>query len=428
MPMPRAPEVSLTEDDRRRLEALLRAGSTPQALAFHVRVILRAAEPEQPPNLQIAAEMGCNRQTVAVWRTRYVREGLAGLQDAPRSGRPRRSSPSARVDVVSIATSRPSDKGCAATRWSLDDIAAAILNQAHTETMSRSTVFRILDDADIKPHRSVYWLNSHDPDFQTKAREVCRLYVNAPRLYEQGRLVICTDEKTGMQILERKHPTRLVQPGKPERREQEYIRHGTRALIASFVVPTGEVVWDAGTTRTSQDFSSHLKRVAEHFPDLQGFDWVLDNLNTHWSLEVCEVVANLSNVAFEPKNLRTGAQRRMFLTDPSHKHVFHFTPKHGSWVNQVELWFSILARRFLQRGDFSSPEVFEDLLRCFLDDYNAHHAHPFRWTYTGEPLVRATPFSRTRRQQLHGRAWFSPRPNRFERFLYPPRPYHHLAV
>jgi len=336
--------------------------------------------------------------------------------------------PSARVDVISIATSKPSDHGCTATRWSLDDIAAAIINRAHAEAISRSTVFRILDGADLKPHRSVYWLNSHDPDFEAKAREVCGLYVKAHQLYEHGRLLICTDEKTGMQILERKHPTKLVEPGRPERREQEYIRHGTRVLTASFVVPTGEVVWDVGQTRTSEDFTKHLKKVAEHFPTMEGFDWVLDNLNTHWSLEACNAVASLSGVAFEPKKLKTGAQRRAFLTDPSHKHAFHFTPKHGSWVNQVELWFSILARRFLQRGDFSSPEAFEILLQRFLDDYNAHHAHPFRWTYTGEPLVRATPFTATRRQQKHGRAWFSPRPQLFERLLYAPRPYHRLAA
>jgi transposase len=121
--------------------------------------------------------------------------------------------------------------------------------------------------------------------------------------------------------------------------------------------------------------------------------------------------------------LRTGVQRRAFLSDPEHKHVFHFTPTHGSWLNQVELWFSVLVRRFLKHGDFSSPEEFAARLGAFLEDYNSHHAHPYRWTYDGTPLVRGIPFSQTRRQQRRGRAWFSPRPRRFERALYPPRPY-----
>jgi transposase len=327
-----------------------------------------------------------------------------------------------------MATSEPSDYGCTATRWSLDDLAATMINQAHDEAMSRSSIFRILDEADLKPHRSVYWLNSHDPDFEPKAREICQLYVEAPRFYEQGRLVLCTDEKTGMQILERKHPTQRIEPGKPEKREHEYIRHGTRALMASFAVPTGEVVWDLRPTRTSDDFAAHIAKVAQHFAEVERFDWILDNLNTHWSLQVCQVVANLSEIPLLPKELKTGKQRRAFLTDPSHKHVFHFTPKHGSWLNQVELWFAVLARRFLKRGEFGSAEDFADRLRDFLDDYNANYAHPYRWTYTGQPLVRDTPFAKTRRQQKRGRAWFSPRPKRFERLLYPPRPYHQTAV
>ena len=115
--------------------------------------------------------------------------------------------------------------------------------------MSRATIWRILDAADLKPHRSVYWLNSHDPDFARKAKAICQLYVDAPRLYRQGRLVVCSDEKTGMQILQRKHPTRPAAPGYPERREFEYVRHGTRCLLASFCVATGEVAWDLGQTR-----------------------------------------------------------------------------------------------------------------------------------------------------------------------------------
>ena len=241
-------------------------------------------------------------------------------------------------------------------------------------------------------------------------------------------MVICTDEKTGMQILQRKYPTQPIAPGKPEKREHEYIRHGVRALIASFVVATGQVVWNLGQTRTSEDFATHLANVVQQLPDMQRYDWVVDNLNTHWSLAVCRLVAQWCKVPFVAKDLRRGVQRRAFLSDPRHQHVFHFTPKHGSWLNQVELWFSVLARRFLKRGNFCSAQDFETRLCDYLEVYNTHAAHPYRWTYAGQPLVRATPFSQTRRQQRHGRAWFSSRPQRFERTLYPPRPYKRAAT
>ena len=286
--------------------------------------------------------------------------------------------PDEQLEVVTLATTTTAEHDCVASQWSLDDLAATLVNQHADETMSRSTIWRVLHEADLKPHRSVYWLNSHDPDFDAKAQDIGRLSVQAPSLYQPGELVICCDEKTGMQILQRKYPTQRAQPGKPEKREHEYIRHGTRALIASFAVPTGEVVWDLGVTRTSVDFAAHLAHVAARFADQKRFHWVLDNLNTHWSLDVCELMARLNGVPFHQRSLRTGSERRAFLTDPNHQHVFHFTPKHGSWLNQVELWFSTLARRWLKRGDFASADDFIARLRAYLDDYNAHRAHPDR--------------------------------------------------
>jgi len=336
--------------------------------------------------------------------------------------------PSERVDVLSMATRKPADVHCPATRWSLDDLVAALQQQQWSRTMSRSSIWRIFEEADLHPHRSVYWLNSHDPDFEAKARDICQLYSNALRFYHQGRLVICADEKTGMQMLQRAYPPQPVQPGKPEKREYEYIRHGVRALLASFVVPTGHLVWNLGPTRTSTDWALHLAHVVHQLPDMQRYDWVVDNLNTHWSLAVCRLVAQWCEVPFIPQTLLRGVQRRAFLSDPTHQHVFHFTPKHGAWLNQVELWFSVLARRFLKRGDFDSAHDFETRLCDYLEVYNTHHAHPYRWTYTGQPLVRATPFSQTRRQHCQGRAWFSPRPKRFERAFYPPRPYKRSAA
>jgi hypothetical protein len=330
--------------------------------------------------------------------------------------------PSARLDVMTMATRKPARYYCPATRWSLDDLVAA-LAQGHPATMSRSRIWRLLDEADLKPHRSVYWLNSHDPDFEAKAHDICSLYLNALRGFEQGRIVICSDEKTGRQMLQRQYPTQPIAPGKPEKREHEYVRHGVRALLASFVVATGQVVWNLGQTRTSEDFATPLATVVQQLPAMQRYDWVVDNLNTHWSLAVCRLVAQWCNVPCVARDLQRGVPRRAFLRNPTHKHVFHFTPKHGSWLNQVEWWLSVLARRFLKRGDFASAQDFATRLSDYLEVYNTHHAHPYRWTYTGQPLVRATPFSRTRRQQRHGRAWFSSRPKRFERAFYPPRPY-----
>jgi hypothetical protein len=334
-----------------------------------------------------------------------------------------------------LASSKTEEHQTPDTSWSLEELAFAIVNEAHHKAMSRATIQRILAQADLKPHQSVYWLNSHDPDFKPKAEDICHLYVNAQRYYEQGRLVLSCDEKTGMQILGRKYPTQPAQSGildqdgqplrrgKPAKREFEYIRYGTRCLLTTFCVPTGEVVWNLGQTRTSLDWAAHLQHVHKQFPGMRRYDWIVDNLNTHWSLDVCHLVAELCGIAVTDSELSDGTQRRAFLSDPRHEHVFHFTPIHGSWLNQVEMFFSVFARRFLKRGDFASAADFEQRLLRWLEVYNERHAHPYRWTYTGEPLVRSTPFSQTRRQQKQGRAGFGNRPPLFERLLFPPRPY-----
>lgn len=331
--------------------------------------------------------------------------------------------PDERLQVVTLASSKTEDHQQLDSSWTLDTLALQMLREKHHQEMSRCTIHRILQQADLKPHQSVYWLNSHDPDFDAKAKPICQLYLDSPRLYEQGEVVSCSDEKTGMQILHRKYPTQAAQPGKPEKIEFEYIRLGTRVLLNTFCVPTGKIVWDLGLTRTSVDWVDHLDHAAKQFGAMNKYHWVVDNLNTHWSLDLCQWVAQQCHIPFFPKSLKTGKQRRAFLSDPEHKHVFHFTPLHGSWLNQVELFFSVLSRRFLKRADFVSAESFEQRIRPWLENYNQCHAHPYRWTYTGEPLVRATPFSSTRRQKQQGRAWFGTRPPLWERKLYPPRPY-----
>jgi transposase len=428
MPTPCAPRIILDQNARADLQALIRAHSTPQSLTLRAQIVLRAADFANPTNLKISRDLGCDNRTTGKWRRRYLDRGLAGLQDAIRPGRPRTIGSPTRVQVISVASALPQDQDRTVTRWTLDEIVATLLDALHTDAISRSSIWRILHDVDLKPHKSAYWLNGHDEQFDAKAQTICQLYAKAIESYQQGRLVICCDEKTGMQVLERKAPTKPAQPGRRERREHEYIRHGTRVLINSLAVATGQIAWTIGTTRKATDFVAHLQQAYEKLPRMKRYDWVMDNLNTHWSLDVCRLVARWCKVPFAPQKLKKGTQRRAFLRDPSHRHVFHFTPKHGSWLNQAELFFGVLHRRFLARGSFISAKDFARRLERFLKDYNARHAHPYRWTYTGEPLVRDTPFSRTRCQQRQGRACFSPRPKRFERLLYSPRPYHRQAA
>ncbi len=296
--------------------------------------------------------------------------------------------PQDRHKVVVLATQLPADAGVPVSHWSLTELATKILNDAHYAAMSRATVARILQECELKPHRCVQWLHSDDPDFEKKALEVAQLYLDAPVLYRHGELVLCCDEKTGIQALERKYPDRPAQPGgRLARREFEYIRHGTRCLLATLVVPTGQVLGDVTARRTNLDFFRHIRDVTAQFPEVQKFHWVLDNLNTHWSLSLCRLVAKLSGIRCPVKALQRGPARRTFLMDPEHKHVIHYTPKHGSWLNQIEIWFSTLARRVIRRGDFVSRRDLTEKILAYIAYYNRHLAHPYRWTYTGKPLV-----------------------------------------
>jgi transposase len=295
--------------------------------------------------------------------------------------------PEDRHKVVVLATTKPAELGLPISHWSLEDLAVQILKDAHYRDMSRSTINRILNTNDLKPHRCTQWLHSDDPDFEAKALHIAQLYLDAPRLYQHGELVLCVDEKTSIQALERKYPGRPMEPGRPERREFEYIRHGTRCLIASLLVATGQILGDVSGRRASLDFCRHLQHVAEQFPNARRFHWVMDNLNTHWNLTLCRRIARLSGVPFEEKKLRTGAQRRAFLTDPEHKHVIHFTPKHGSWLNQIEIWFGVLQRRVIRRGNFRSKADLTRKIVDYISYYNENLAHPYRWTFTGQPLA-----------------------------------------
>jgi transposase len=204
--------------------------------------------------------------------------------------------------------------------------------------------------------------------------------------------VISTDEKTGMQALERLHETKPVRPGLVERIEFEYIRHGTLCLIANFDVVTGKVVSSTlGPTRTEADFAAHIARTVDADPDA-GWIFVADQLDTHQSATLVELIANRCGIeedlGVKGKGgiLKSKKTRKAFLQDPSHRIRFVYTPRHCSWLNQVEIWFSILARRLLKRGSFISLEDLHARTLDFIEYFNKVLGKPFRWTYTGRPL------------------------------------------
>jgi transposase len=225
-------------------------------------------------------------------------------------------------------------------------------------------------------------------------QEINQLYQQAPTLAQQGEAVVSTDEMTGVQALERKYPGLPLAPGKVERREFEYLRHGTLSFIVDFTVTTGQITQvSAGNTRNETDFVQHVQRTVESDPRTAKWHFIVDNLNTHQSESLVRFVADESDLTIDLGRkgksgiLQSLETRAAFLSDTSHRVVFHYTPKHASWMNQIEIWFSILVRKLLKRGNFVSVADLKTKVLAFVEYFNRTMAKPFKWTYQGKPLT-----------------------------------------
>lgn len=229
--------------------------------------------------------------------------------------------------------------------------------------------------------------------FEENVEAVCKVYEEAPAMHEAGTHVVSTDEKTCIQAKEPIHPTLPTMPGLVERREFEYVRHGTQCLIANFEVATGQVIAPTvGPSRTEEDFAAHIAQTVALDPD-GPWIFLVDRLNTHQSASLVQYVAEQCGIDTDLGEkgecgiLASMATRADFLSDPSHRIRFVYTPKHASWMNQVEIWFSILVRRLLKRSGFRSVDDLRCRILAFIDYYNRTMAKVFKWTYKGRPLV-----------------------------------------
>jgi len=342
--MPRiAPAIELDSETRMRLQSLVRSPSTPQVLVSRSRIVLAAAAGKS--NQEIARALEIPEVTVGKWRRSFASLGLEGLNDLPRSGRPVKHEPKVWQRVQQRVCQQPEFQ----SRWSVRTLAREL-------GLPRSTVHHMLVESQLQPHRVRTFTFSPDPDFEAKLLDVVGLYLKPP----DNALVLCVDEKTGIQALDRTQPLLPLRAKKPRSWTNEYVRHGTQSLLAALEITTGKVLAHVKQRRTSVNFLRFMEDVVTAYPE-KDLHVVLDNLNIH---------KNDAAQKWLQRHLRV---------------QFHYIPTHASWVNLIECFFSILTRQGLTQSVHQSRRQLKDFLLHYIDNYN-QHCTPFVWTKGPEKL------------------------------------------
>ena len=346
MPIPIAVEIELCDEERSVLEAWTRRRTTAQALALRARIVLAAAG--QLTNAEIAELEGVSRPTVTKWRNRFAAKRLEGLVDEPRPGRPRTITDE-QVERVVITTLETKPKN--ATHWSTRSMA----KQAG---VTADAVLRIWHAFGLQPHRQQTWKLSTDPQFVEKVHDICGLYLNPP----ERAVVLCLDEKSQIQALDRTAPTLPMLPGTPERATHDYERNGTSSLYAALNIQSGQVLGSLHQRHRAIEFLKFLKTIDHNVPAHLDVHLVLDNASSH----------------------KTPTVRRWLAQHP--RFILHFTPTSSSWINLVERWFSELTTKLLRRGAHRSVRQLNTEIRRWIDTWN-ENPQPFVWTKTADQIL-----------------------------------------
>ena len=339
-------ELRLSSDERAQLESIANSRSLPHALVRRVQIVLAGASGE--PNSAVANRMRLTKVTVGKWRKRYLEHGIEGLHDELRAGRPRSFDDERVADVINRALQTRPPNG---THWSARSMAA------HTG-VSKSTVGRWFQLFGLQPHRHKHFKLSNDPFFVEKVRDIVGLYLNPP----DHAVVLCVDEKSQVQALQRSQPVLPMGLGYVEGVTHDYVRHGTTTLFAALDIATGAVITQCKARHRHQEFLAFLRHVDRNVPAEFDIHLIIDNYATHKHAKV-----------------------KAWLAQRPRYHV-HYTPTYASWLNQVERWFGLITQQAIRRGSFSSVKELVRKIDHFVEHYNAH-SRPFVWTATAESIL-----------------------------------------